>query len=36
MRQDFAGLNVVRQLEGEELQFFLDVLHASAHQAFDE
>ena len=32
---DFAGLQVFREAEGEELQFCLNVLNAASHQAFD-
>ena len=33
--QNFAGLQVFGQAEGEELQLFLDVFNAAAHQALD-
>ncbi len=33
--KNFAGLQVVGEAEGEELQFFLNVFDAASHQAFD-
>ena len=33
--QHFAGCKIVRQAEGEQLQFFLDVFNAASHQALD-
>ncbi len=33
--QDFAGLQVFGEAEGEELLFFLDVVNPASHQAFD-
>ena len=33
--QDFAGLQVFGEAEGEELQLFLNVFDAASHEAFD-